>query len=287
MRDRLLAAPLLLLAFAYRASGDVPPAAASLAGRERAFAKTCGAKGIRASFSEFFAPDAIDFEPGPALAKDSLPRQPDDTAPFVLDWEPVFVDVSAAGDLGYSTGPYLVTSRKGDKPPRGGYFFSVWKRAVGLPWRVALDIGTSGPLPSEPLRPASLRSATASRGSGLPGTDAEAGRAALLARDREVGGEIVEAWREDSRWHRDGAPPVVGFAAVAREIALRPGPLRATPLGGAVASSGDLAYTYGSYARAGASGPEAGYYARVWKREAGRTWKIAAQIERPSPPEKK
>jgi hypothetical protein len=68
---------------------------------------------------------------------------------------PVTGDVARAGDLGYTTGPWVRSERKpGGKPLAYGWYFTVWKRQVDGTWKVAADIGTTTPA------------------HGLPGTDA-------------------------------------------------------------------------------------------------------------------
>jgi len=263
----------------------IPPAptraAVEIAAQERAFARTCVEKGMRAAFTEFFAPDAVDFEPQPALAAASLPKKPDGTASFTLDWEPWVADASAAGDLGWDTGPYVLEDRSPAKsPPRHGWFFSVWRRQPDGRWKVALDVGTESPKASGPLRPVVLSAfpAVGARPSRLPSaSDASRDRAALLDRDRlsaKASGDAL--WLAEARRHRDGEMPA----------AAAPGekPLETSPAGGDISRSGDLGYTYGSYALA--SG-EKGYYARVWRMTDAGAWKIAAQIERPVPSRKK
>jgi ketosteroid isomerase-like protein len=270
--------PILLLAAAEAAA--VPPAAASLADTERAFAKMCVEKGMRASFSEFFAHDAIDFEPQPVHAAASLPGLSDGTAPFTLDWEPTFADVSASGDLGYDTGPYVITDRKaGKKSPRHGNFLSVWKRQPDGRWKVALDVGTRAPAPPGALRPAAL--ATARPLWSGKTNDPRAERTNLLAQDWDSEHATSTIWLAEARLQRDDAAPLVGREAIESMLAGR-GSFRAAPEGGDVSAAGDLGYTYGRYL----TGSDDGYYARVWKRDGDGTWKIAAQIERPRPPEK-
>ena len=257
-------------------------AGAQIAAEERAFAKTCVEKGMRASFAAYFAPDAIDFDPAPALAAPSIAKNPDAAAPFTLDWEPIVVDASLAGDLGWDTGPYVLTDRgAAAKASRHGWFFSVWRHEADGRWKVVLDVGTAGPAAAGPLRPATLAAfpVPASRPPRLPGTP-EKETSALVARD-SASAELKSAdalWLGEARLHREGDAPLVGLSAIADGLARRP-PFRTTPGGGGVARSGDLGYTYGSYA----AGSENGYYARIWKMTEAGDWKIAAQIEKPAP----
>src|SRR4030095_16654649 len=144
---------LLLFAAAIVVSQDqpVPTALASLTATERAFARTSVEKGFRESFLTFFANDGIFFQPQPVKARETLRAQPAKPQTFTLNWEPIFGDVSDAGDLGFTTGPYpLSDNSQQDSPPQHGCFFSVWKVQSDGSWKVVIDAGilTPGPLSS-------------------------------------------------------------------------------------------------------------------------------------------
>jgi hypothetical protein len=81
----------------------------SLVEAERAFARTSVQKGIRESFLEFFAEDGINFQPHPVKTREAILKRlaPATRPPVVLNWEPAYADISRAGDLGYTTGPYV------------------------------------------------------------------------------------------------------------------------------------------------------------------------------------
>ena len=65
-----------------------------------------------------------------------------------------------------------------------------------------------------------------------------------------------------------------------RSLASQP-PFTAGVTRGAVAArSGDLGYTYGTYAWAGTS-PQHGFYARVWTRDTAGTWVLALDVLQP------
>jgi ketosteroid isomerase-like protein len=58
-----------------------------------------------------------------------------------LYWSPDFVDVSEAGDLGYTYGKYVFsyTNEAGDKLEDNGIFHSVWKRQSDGNWKFVWD----------------------------------------------------------------------------------------------------------------------------------------------------
>ena len=107
------------------------PALKSLVEAERLFAKTSVNKGQREAFIEYFAADGINFTPHPTKTKEALSKRPPTPTPqpFILNWQPVFGDISAAGDLGFTTGPYTLIDNSPMKRPTGnGMYFSVWKK---------------------------------------------------------------------------------------------------------------------------------------------------------------
>jgi hypothetical protein len=87
---------------------------------------------------------------------------------------------------------------------------------------------------------------------------------------------------EDVRLLREGAGARTGRES-ARVLAETAGAAYASvPIGGAVARTGDLGYTYGTYTRSAPAEPDAGNYLRVWRREpAG--WRLVLDVASPVP----
>ena len=103
-------------------------------------------KGIRDSFLANLADDAIVFDPGPVNGKELYTKRSPSEAQLI--WEPIFADVSNAGDMGYTTGPWEYKKTKSDAIPVAyGQFLSVWKRQSDGPWKVVLDGGVDNPAP--------------------------------------------------------------------------------------------------------------------------------------------
>lgn len=65
-------------------------------------------KGTREAFTEFIADDGILFRPTAVFGKKWMQEHPLPASPTrsVLSWQPILADVSRAGDLGYTTGPW-------------------------------------------------------------------------------------------------------------------------------------------------------------------------------------
>lgn len=58
-----------------------------------------------------------------------------------LEWKPDYVEVSSAGDLGYTYGKYIFTSfnQTGQAKESKGIFHTVWKKQADGQWRYVWD----------------------------------------------------------------------------------------------------------------------------------------------------
>jgi ketosteroid isomerase-like protein len=257
------------------------PALAALVEAERSFSRASGELGIREAFLAYFADDGISFEPDPAPAVERIRTWPAPQRPRLLSWDPVFADISRAGDMGYTTGPTRFEDLgPAPQPVRHGYYFSVWRRQADGAWRVAIDAGVGTPGAESPAPP--LRAAAAPAPASGDAGEAAGARAAIFALEREPGADM-QRFAQESRLHRSGLFPVLGREAVQADLVQRAGPTRCEPADVIVAASADLAYSYGSFARAAAkdAAAERGYYLRVWKRAPDGAWEIVAQVEQP------
>jgi ketosteroid isomerase-like protein len=137
----LLFPALLLFSVSNAIAGDLSAQAQVVAQTERAFSSRCAEIGMRDSFLEYFAADAIHFDPGPRLARPDLERE-SSVATFRLTWEPKIIRVASSGQLAVSTGAYILQNKTGQQS--FGYFLSIWKRLSGGEWKVGVDIGVPG-----------------------------------------------------------------------------------------------------------------------------------------------
>jgi ketosteroid isomerase-like protein len=270
----------------------------SLVETEKAFAKTSVERGMREAFLAFFAEDGTNFTPHPVNTRQNLLSRP---APIpavdtVLNWAPIFGDVSQAGDLGYTTGPYVLKEKTTEKVLRQGMFFSIWKKQADGLWRVVVDCGTKNSKPvaklSDRFRPASSDSKSPASG----GRDAQGARRALMEAEQGFLAEASSAGmkkayqdyvHKSARLQRNEVAPRSGKGAIQDYLSRQGGMLKGELLHADVSQSCDLAYTYGSYELQGTGGPgEKGYFVRVWKRDSRNRWLIAVDIASPIPAER-
>lgn len=263
---------------------------------ERAFAKRCSEIGIRASFTEFFADDGIAFRPHPVKYKEAVKDAPAPPNPLAYEllWEPIFGEVSAAGDLGYDLGPSIYTDKTAEKSASNyGFFFSVWKKQADGKWKVALDLGTDTGVPYTGSREPQTLPAGKAQPIATP-INVEAERVKLGEVDRAFNQAaqtegVVKAFakylKPTARLHRNGELPIVGHEAITKFLRKTSIAQSWSPSFVEVAQSGDLGYTYGSYELKEGSRLEKGYYVRAWRRGANEQWQVAFDVTRPLPPE--
>ena len=274
------------------AAQDRVAALASMAEAERAFAQAAGELGIRGAFIKFLDDDAVGFQPTLGRAKDvwrARPTPPDPRA-MKLEWEPRTGDVAASGDLGWLTGPYVLTPNGDAAQTQHGCYFSVWRRAgASAPWLVMLDQGVS--LDQACTFPDAGFHALADDRDMFTGEGRNA-TATLLDADRAIAHTattsgpsraLLASSHELVRLLRNGRQPMVG-ADARRWLESITGAGTFTTTNGQAALAGDVGYTYGSYAfAAGDRTPaESGYYVRVWRRRVDGTWRITADVLAPT-----
>jgi ketosteroid isomerase-like protein len=253
--------------------------------------------GMKDAFMRFAAPDGVIFRREAVNAIEAWAQtNPAPTA--LLAWWPVYADVSRAGDLGWTTGPYELREKPTDEKPAGtGHYFTIWRKQPDGSFRFVLDLGIRHPAPDAPETelqyPPALRKSAASAGDF---DNTAAARKSLLEAESDLSADsstkgaraALLARADDSlRLYRQGAFPLVGRAAVEQVLKVQTEFVKWNPAKGDVAASGDLGYAYGTYeVRAQASDAEAserGNYARVWRHDR-RGWRLVFQVTNPVPP---
>jgi len=273
MRIAPALAVLLVSATGHANKEKLAPGLAEIVAAERAFAKRCGEVGIRDSFLEFFAADGVSFAPDPGLAHARLEKRPKKTPdPTVeLDWAPMRAEISAAGDLGWTSGN--ATFERSSKEPKSmGYYFSLWRKQPDGGWKVVLDIGVDSPPKAfaketvvTPLGPKSSAPPAAVDAAAIKKLDAE-----FCARSAtDAPAAYRAALADNAVRNHQGLLPATSKKAILGTV--KKGGRACTP-SEAFVSTG-LAYTYGSWEGDG----EKGYYARVWRWDGD--WRIAAEVD--------
>ena len=289
MRAAIALIAFLPVATATAADAGLPPAQQELFDTERAFVRLAAEKGFRDSFYAYFADDGIAFNPHPFRVRTALAGQPPSAGPMGAIWAPVYGDVAQAGDLGWDTGPLVFEGRNG-APDRHGMFFSIWKRQADGTFKVVLDVGSDTPSAVVPMNEP-VHSSHRAKADPPEYVDIAGATANLIAVERaflaiaaseSLGRAYGSRLDEEARVHRPGAMPVVGRVALNEWANAQGAKYRGEPLAADVSKSGDLGYAYGNYEKLGEA-PEAGYYARVWRRDDRGDWRIVMDTVSPLP----
>lgn len=264
---------------------------AAVARADRAFSKLSADSTAQRAFTRFMAADGIIYRPRAVRASEYLRSRPMHPA-IALLWEPTFVDVSAAGDLGYTTGPWI--SQRRDRPqsdPLFGQYVNIWRRQADRSWKVELHAAVGHDADPTGPRDMSVAAAPEWRARG-PVNREDVLRSLLqadaaMARISENGGAAA-AFRDRSapqlRVLQPGEFAASGNAAhgLLRTIAV----YRWQPSGGSVSASGDMGYTYGAFITAtgpaNASVNRRGDYVRVWRRNAAGEWRVVLDLVSPT-----
>ncbi len=135
----IIAASLSLGAYAQKSDGTTK----SLVKAEEAFAELFAKDGSKKAYATFSAANGLVFRPNPVNAKSFYGSQPESKD---VSWTPVYAKVSRSGDIGFTTGPFVMGGSS------FGQYFSIWK-TVNEKWELAIDLGISH---NKPLKPTTV-----------------------------------------------------------------------------------------------------------------------------------
>lgn len=111
-------------------------------------------------FLSYYAQDASVYPPGMPVVTGAAPIRDAMTqmmsAPgFSLQWAPSTSEVSADGNLGYTTGTYQTTANDaaGNPVVEKGKYVEIWKKQAGAGWKVTHDIFNADAAEQPPASP--------------------------------------------------------------------------------------------------------------------------------------
>ena len=267
--------------------GELPQALTQMVEAERAFAARALVVGWKAAFLEYFAESAVGFDSGKVgLARDQVGANPDPPKDHRLIWEPRYGDVAASGELGYLTGPVrsILPSRDNGRP-RHSTYTSIWKRERSGNFKVVIDVGVNTPS-AVPFAAGFTRAVSANRFTGdyddttppLSAADGVLNSALRTGQAAAYRGRLAPG----ARFNRQNTLPIVGERNVTRWLASQPAYAAADSRYAEAARSGDVGYTWGTYAIGPRQKPtQQGFYVRIWERERNGQWKIAMDVLQP------
>ena len=161
--------------------------------------------------------------------------------------------------MGFTTGPWAWHPARDSAAQGHGNFMTIWVKE-GSRWMVALDLGVSGDSTArldEPLRdqPAGVQGRAAL--TQISDLDKRIRGTGWLRTLRSLAAPDVRVLRE-GMVRAEGRDALTGASSV-----------RFTPLGGRVATSGDIGATWGTWR----DGSKKGSYVRFWRRTA-EGWRV-------------
>ena len=226
---------------------------------ERAFARYADTANIPAAFVWALHDDAITLDGDGVKQMKPLYAAARRPGTAWLRWSPSWVDASADGTMGLTTGPFALHLSRDSAAVRRGNYMTIWTKGPDR-WQVALDLGVAGDSTShldEPLReqPAGVEGRAAL--TQLSDLDKRISGNGWLRTLRGLAAADVRVLR-DNMVRAEGREGLSGAASV-----------RFTPLGGRVATSGDIGATWGTWK----DGEKKGAYVRFWRRTA-EGWRV-------------
>jgi ketosteroid isomerase-like protein len=277
---------------------DFPKALAPVVEAEHAFAMYSVEHGMKEAFLRFAAPDGLVIRRTPVNAIEVW-TQTNPAPTGLLTWYPTYADVSRAGDLGWTTGPWEFREKPTDKEAAdNGHFVTLWRRQPDGAFKFVLDFGIRHGAPV--ARETGLRyppSAHKASGAGRGVADVEAARSSLLGAERALAddssrkgpaGALLARADETFRLYRQNSFPVVGREAARKALEGKADVVTWEPAKAEVSLSGDLGYAYGTYElKSKASDEKAaeqGNYMRIWKRQGG-AWRVVMDVTNPVRPQ--
>lgn len=284
-----------LLIGVFTLSAGVIAANSGLVQNEYAFVQAVADHGVKDGFLAYLDPEAIGFSPTPKKSyADYQARKP---SAVKLTWYPSDALLAASGDFGFTTGPWtFVYDHNGSPQTAQGDFVTLWHRVKDGRWLALLDAGIDHDSPASDPVAMPRDAATPQLPRGTSSADRKRVRAELLQAD----GSFTESAATDGlraaygrfgadslRLLQENEQPAVGKAAALAASPEDKALLQWIPQDAAVASSGDLGYTYGVSYKTGDSArsfPQASYL-HIWRRDGGGL-KLVLALESPIPPPK-
>jgi hypothetical protein len=219
---------------------------------------------VRDAFLQYLADDSWVLEPGPTPGRAFYEAAKPSNSK--LQWYPTIAAVAASGDLGFSTGPWILTDAGGSR--YYGDFVTVWKRDASCRWRAQFDGGVSHAIP-QTAEPKLLPEQAAS-------VSTHAAPEKLIAQPDQAMRDFERTSRQDGlaagvrtyardgdfRFYREGeAPKSAGAANEFLDRGAAVESWRVDAQGRSADST--LAYSVGQFIQAKRGGPHA--YLQIWQ----------------------
>ncbi|HYG20371.1 MAG TPA: hypothetical protein VD816_15640 [Ohtaekwangia sp.] len=277
MRNILFTSVLLALVIIVRGQEFSNPDLQSLLDTERAFSKMSKEESTRAAFLANVTDKSIGFAAG-EIKSEKANWENTSAGNEWLHWAPVFIDVSASGDFGYTTGPWNYRADKQSVKADGfGQYVTIWEKQPDGLWKILLDVGVN----HGESEVGGKRVKTSAIKPGVEKSKRNALKEMLQAEEKLIaclkdkGIQAYEPWlSKETKFFREGSLPLTRIPE--EDLS----GLSIAIVGCATAASGDMGYTYGTITAPSQPGvqPRKQNFVRIWKKENGKAWKVVVDL---------
>ncbi|MCB0279079.1 MAG: hypothetical protein KDD94_06245 [Calditrichaeota bacterium] len=252
---------------------------------ERRFGRRCAEIGQHQATYEAMADNGILFREDPVNGKQNISSTK--APPLILKFDPEFADMSLAGDMGFTSGPWEFQSALPLKEPiQYGYYATIWQKQANGEFKVAIAhaIGIGKAMPNGytyQLKPSDEPTDLGKvypRGERLLDVDNQFRSKWVAKNDPDL---YVGYFSEGFIFYRHNSFPLRLRSDVLRDISNLKR-LDWKVIGSDQSKSNDFGYSYGSYSQEMKTGEsENGYYIRYWKRNNIGEWRVFADMFKP------
>jgi ketosteroid isomerase-like protein len=242
---------------------------------EKDFAAYAVAHNTKTAFLKYLDSAGIVFENGKAVNGIETWNKRE-VRPGILNWEPLYAEISASGNLGYTTGPWTFQPRTiSDSVIARGQYATVWQLDKQGNWKFIIDLGVNEtPIPEMK----EVESIKVNKITTTP-LDLKAMIKAEEAFTRQFNKDRVHAYElylsKKTVLNRNRLLPATHADDLERSIKDTPAELKFHVDHSGISTSGDLGYVYGTTLNK----DKRENYLRVWRKE-NQGWRIAMEVVR-------
>jgi len=257
-----------------------------LVNAERAFSALSQKSGIKTAFTSNLSDSGVLFRPNPVNGLGWFEAKGE--TPGTLVWEPEYAEISNSGNFGFTTGPFAYKPDTLDckiGKCSWGRYLTVWKKNSEGQWKIMIDFGARHP--EVQVKKKNVKKIDNSKFLFRVNPD-ENTMDSLLSIDRALTDTLSKkgysrkfqaALHKEAILYADRFFPKTAKDP-GRIISEMEGYTTVIPVAGMVASSKDLAYTFGKIQVRDSKYKDLDkyQYLRIWKRDKTGGWKILVDL---------
>ena len=255
---------------------------------DKDFAQLSKQKGFVAAFQEYISAEGTLFDPVPVQLATWVERRKN--AVGKLDWNPDLAGASLAGDMGFTSGPWIYSAEDGNKG--FGHYVTVWgKNSLGQ-YKAIVDIGIQYAEPSSGIKDLNtLPKSCGATGVADKDSNFEDEKKQLLMADQNFSRMVLDQGLRKAyesftdyefKWFLNNQLPIKGQIQAMDDLNKENHMLSDCKgwenLGFDLAESKEFGYTFGKMNPFGKNGQTANHYLRVWKKSYDGAWLVALEV---------